>query len=198
MEGERRTRVRALAAEERWIEAKELLESSAEADRDIEGIALAAEIEAGLGEHDRALELYTRVLDERPRHPAALYNRALVLIETRGFEAAVSDLEELVEVEGEHEDTLSVLAEAYLGAQFLVPAWLCARRWESIAEDGGDRWSARILAARALAEMGRREEASTLLDEAIQLSSEPGEERSEAIAYRDELLRASPSVAADE
>ncbi|MBL8681193.1 MAG: tetratricopeptide repeat protein [Myxococcales bacterium] len=187
MEGDRRTRVRALAAEEQWTEAKELLETSPDAERDIEWVALAAEIEAGLGQHERALELYQRVLDERPRHPAALYNRALVLVDIGQFEEAVSDLEELVEVEGELEDTLAVLAEAYLGAEFYVPAWLCARRWEALAEENGARWSARTIAARALDAMGRRDDARALLDEAILLSREACEERDAAIAYREEL-----------
>ena len=122
MEGERRARVRELAQDEKWDEAKVLLEQSPADQRDVEWVALAAEIDAGLGATERALQLYQRVLDERPRHPAALYNRALVLADAGQYEEAVSDLEDLVEVEGESEDTLALLAECYLGAEFLVPA----------------------------------------------------------------------------
>jgi tetratricopeptide (TPR) repeat protein len=179
--------VRELAQQERWEDAKTLLDATSNEQRDLEWFALAAEVEAGLGRAERALELYQRVLDERPRHPAALYNRALVLIDVERFEDAVADLEELIEVEGESEDALSVLTEAYLAAEFLVPAWLCAKRWETIAEEQGARWSARILAAKALEAMGRRDEARASLDEALSLSSEPCEERDEALALRDAM-----------
>lgn len=187
MEGERRARVRELARDEKWDEAKELLDKSPEDQRDVEWVALAAEIEAGLGEIDRALQLYQRVLDERPRHPAALYNRALVLADAERYEDAVSDIEDLVEVEGETEDALALLAECYLGAEFLVPAWLCAKRWESIAEDAAGRWSARALEARALDEMGRREDARATVDEALAASSEPCAERDELVELRRSL-----------
>ncbi|MFO0557128.1 MAG: hypothetical protein U0269_03860 [Polyangiales bacterium] len=187
MEGERRARVRELAQDEKWDEAKVLLEQSPADQRDVEWVALAAEIEAGLGATERALQLYQRVLDERPRHPAALYNRALVLADAEQYEEAVSDLEDLVEVEGESEDTLALLAECYLGAEFLVPAWLCAKRWESIADDASGRWSARALEARALDAMGRREDARAAADEALAASSEPCAERDELVSLRAEL-----------
>jgi tetratricopeptide (TPR) repeat protein len=184
MEGERRAKVRELAQSESWEMAKLVLEQSPVEQRDVEWVAVAAEIEAGLGFTERAIELYQRVLDERPRHPAALYNRALVFADAERFEDAVSDLEDLVEVEGETEDALALLAECYLGAEFLVPAWLCAKRWETIAEDAEGRWSARLLEARALDEMGRTQEARAVLDAALAASSEPCAERDEAVALR--------------
>ncbi len=189
MEGERRATVRELTEQERWDEAKLLLDQSPAEQRDVEWVALCAEIEAGLGNIDAALEQYQRVLDERPRHPAALYNRALVYADAERFEDAVSDLEDLVEVEGENEDTLALLAECYLGAEFLVPAWLCAKRWEAIADDAAGRWSARMLEARALHEMGRADDARATLDEALAASSEPCAERDELVALRDSLPR---------
>lgn len=187
MEGDRRAKVRELAQEESWEAAKSLLEQTPNDQRDVEWTALAAEIEAGLGETDRAIELYQRVLETRPRHPAALYNRALVFVDAERYEDAVSDLEDLVEVEGETVDTLALLAEAYLGAEFLVPAWLCARRWAEIAEDEAGEWSAITLEARALAEMGRISAAQTVIDEALADLSEPSPERDEALAFRASL-----------
>jgi tetratricopeptide (TPR) repeat protein len=184
MDGERRARVRQLAQEERWDEAKALLEQIPPDQRDVEWVALAAEVEAGLGATERALALYQRVLDERPRHPAALYNRALVFADAERYEEAVADLEDLFEVEGESEDTLALLAECYLGAQFFVPAWLCAKRWESIAHDASSRWSARVLEVRALDAMGRRQDARAVADEALAAWREPCPERDELLSLR--------------
>ena len=120
------------------------------------------------------------MLDERPRHPAALYNRALVLLELSRFDDAVSDLEDLVEVEGASAETLAVLSEAYLGAEFFVPAWLCATRWEACAQDPEERWSARSLAARSLVAMGRTRDAKESLREALSAWTAPSEGRDEA------------------
>jgi tetratricopeptide (TPR) repeat protein len=192
MDNERRAKVRELLLEEKWDTARAVLERADEASRDVEWLALMAEVEAGEGESERALELYQRVLDERPRNPAALYNRALVLVDLERYEDAVSDLEDLIEVEGQHEDALALLAESYLGAEFLVPAWLCAARWEAIAEDDPTRWSARSLLARALDALGRRDDALAALDDALSRWLTPCDERAEAEELRGEIDERAP------
>jgi tetratricopeptide (TPR) repeat protein len=182
MDAERRAKVRELLEAENWSVARAVLDHAVAEDRDVEWLALLAEVEAGEGDSERALATYQRVLDERPRHPAALFNRALVLLELSRFDDAVSDLEDLIEVEGGSAETLAVLSEAYLGAEFYVPAWLCACRWESSAHDADERWSARVLAARALAAMGRVGDATQTLREALRAWTAPCEGREEAEA----------------
>jgi tetratricopeptide (TPR) repeat protein len=180
MDAERRAKVRELLEAENWPVARAVLDHASQDDRDVEWLALLAEVEAGEGHSERALSAYQRVLDERPRHPAALYNRALVLLELQRFDDAVSDLEDLVEVEGPSIETLALLAEAYLGAEFFVPAWLCAQRWEACATEADDRWDARIVVARSLAAMGRVSDARDSLREALSDTSMDGEGRQEA------------------
>ncbi len=185
MNAESKNEVLTLLRHEEWASAQLSLDRCAESERDVEWIAFCAEAKAGLGELEQAVELYDRVLDERPRHPAALYNRALVLAELERHDDAVADLEDLVEIEGGDFAVLELLADEYLSAEFFVPAWLCAERLETIAESDADRWSARILVARTLAALGRSDEASDRLRAALSLWKADSVERAEA----QELLR---------
>ena len=180
MNAESKNEVLTLLRNEEWGTARIVLDRCQDSERDVEWLAFSAESDSGLGHLDSAVSLYGRVLEERPRHPAALYNRALVLSELERHDDAVADLEDLVEVEGGDFAVLEMLADEYLAAEFLVPAWLCAERLESMAEDDSDRWSARILVARALDMMGRTDEAVDRLQNALGLWKAAAPERAEA------------------
>lgn len=180
MNAESKNEVLTLLRNEEWGTARLVLDRCADHERDVEWFAFSAEAEAGLGHLDTAVSLYDRVLEERPRHPAALYNRALVLSELQRHDDAVADLEDLVEVEGADFAVLEMLADEYLSAEFLVPAWLCAERLEQMADEDSDRWSARMMVARALDAMGRSDDAIDRLQNALSLWKNNGPERAEA------------------
>ncbi|MDP3279273.1 MAG: tetratricopeptide repeat protein [Deltaproteobacteria bacterium] len=184
MDDERRAKTRQWIEDEQWATARVLLEEALPSERDLDWSALMAEVEAGQGDTEGAIARYDSILQERPRNAAVLYNRALVLMDCERFEDAVSDLEDLVEVEGASLDTLSLLGEAYLSAQFLVPAWLCADKVAGLAEDDSSRWTARTLSVRAINAMGRPREASAALSVALERWTDPCDERDEALALQ--------------
>ncbi|MEI8256637.1 MAG: tetratricopeptide repeat protein, partial [Deltaproteobacteria bacterium] len=94
-----RARIRPLIKAEKWTEARAAMANIVAAPEDIEWLAMRAEVEAGEGKLEAALELYERVLEVEPDHRGALYNSSVVLSDLGRHEDAMTALEGLVEVE---------------------------------------------------------------------------------------------------
>lgn len=163
MNAQDRARVRSLIDAGAWTDARKVLQDL-ELPHDVEWLALSAEVEAGVGNLHRAAELWDKVLELRPDNPAALYNASIVLSDLDRHDEAITALEALIEIEGESASVLNDLSYEYLEAEHYVPAYLAAVRADQLASDETQRCLARLNAATALANMGRRSEALARID----------------------------------
>src|SRR5690348_320245 len=164
MTPEQRTELKVLVNAEAWSEARGLLEKCKPAETDLEWAAAMAEVEAGLGNLEAAATMYERILDADPDHVGALYNASVVFSDLGRHEDAMMSLETLVEVEGESPSVLNDLAFEYMECGHNVPGLLAATRAEQLATAEGDRCLARLNAATALANMGRRGDSRTRIE----------------------------------
>ncbi len=182
-----RDRIQALIKAEKWPEARALLVTLDGAPDDVEWLAVRAEIEAGEGKLAAALELYERILEIKPDHRGALYNSSVVQSDLGRHEDAMTALEALIEVEGESAPVLNDLAFEYMEAGHDVPGYLAAMRAETLATGEPDRCPARLNAATALSNMGRRGEARERLDIMLKDCTDACGERESAIELRHNL-----------
>jgi tetratricopeptide (TPR) repeat protein len=164
MTPEQRTELKVLLGAEAWKEARGLLEKCKPTEPDVEWLAALAEVETGAGNLAAAATLYEQVLELAPDRGAALYNSSLVLSDLGRHEDAMTSLEALIEIEGETAAVLNDLAFEYMECGHNVPGYLAACRAEHLAAGEDDRCMARLNAATALANMGRRTESRARLD----------------------------------
>ncbi len=179
-----RATIKPLIKAEKWTEARAAMANVVAAPDDIEWLALRAEVEAGEGKLEAALELYERVLEVEPDHRGALYNSSVVLSDLGRHEEAMTALEGLVEVEGESASVLNDLSFEYMEAGHDVPGYLAALRAETLATDELTRCPARLNAATALANMGRRGESRARIDLMLKECTDACGEREAGIALR--------------
>jgi predicted Zn-dependent protease len=164
MTPEQRTEVKVLVGAEAWNEARGLLEKCKTDEPDTDWLAAMAEVEAGAGEMEKAAALYEQVLERAPDHVGALYNSSVVFSDLGRHDDAMTSLEALIEVEGESASVLNDLSFEYMESGHNVAGLLAAARAEQLAGGEADRCLARLNAATALANMGRRTESRTRLD----------------------------------
>jgi predicted Zn-dependent protease len=180
-------RLQSLIKTEKWPEARALLVTIDGAPDDVEWLSLRAEVEAGEGKLEAALELYERILEIKPEHRGALYNSSVVLSDLDRHDDAMTALEGLIEVEGETAAVLNDLAFEYMEAGHNVPGYLSAMRADALASGEMDRCTARLNAATALSNMGRRTEARERIDAMLRDCTDACGEREAAIELRQNL-----------
>ncbi len=187
MTPEIRERLQSLIKAEKWPEARAALVTIDAPMDDVDWLALRAEVESGEGKLEAALDLYERILETKPEHRSALYNSSVVLSDLGRHEDAMTALEALIEVEGESAAVLNDLAFEYMEAGHDVPGYLSALRAETLATEEIGRCSARLNAATALSNMGRRTEARERIDAMLKDCTDACGEREAAIDLRHNL-----------
>jgi tetratricopeptide (TPR) repeat protein len=187
MDPQDRTKIRSLVEAERWTEALALLEQLEGRTDDAEWLALRAEVEAGLGHLEQAAALYEQALEIRPDSTSILYNSSIVLSDLQRHDDAMTALEAVIEIEGESALVCNDLSFEYLEAGHNVPAYFAALRAEQLASDEAHRCGARLNAATALANMGRRTEARARIDQMLRECTDACGERTAVLELRQSL-----------
>ena len=182
-----RAQLQSLIKAEKWPEARAAMSGIDAAPDDLEWLSLRAEVESGEGKLEAALELYERILEVKPEHRGALYNSSVVQSDLGRHEEAMTSLEALIEVEGETPAVLNDLAFEYMEAGHDVPGYLSALRAETLSTAEPDRCAARLNAATALSNMGRRSEARERIDVMLKDCTDACGEREAAIELRHNL-----------
>lgn len=181
-----RAHVQSLIASNAWADARNFL-AQIEGPDDIEWLSLRAEVESGEGNLEAAAKTYSHILEMWPEDPAALYNASVVFSDLGRHEDAMLALEALIEVEGESATVLNDLSYEYIEAGHNVPGSLAASRAEALATDELQRCRARLNAATAFANMGRRADARMRLDAMLKDCTNACGEREAALELRQSI-----------